>query len=262
MIDTVAGCFQFHVLSGEVEDNWERVKGELSRMGKKDCRLAVLPEMWSCGFHYPQLRQMALESPHLLDRLKTLAEKEKMVIVGSLPHLDGDDIYNVAHVIDADGRMAGEYRKIHLFTHAGEHLHFSRGREALVCDTSVGRVGVMICYDLRFPELARKLALAGAEILCVPALWPRARIEHWSLLLRARALENQLFVLGCNGTGAGGGLTYGGRSAIVSPWGSVLAQGGEGEEWCQGILESREMEAFRNQIPCFQDRLPGVYGIV
>ncbi len=231
-------------------------------MKEKGCSLVVLPEMWSCGFHYARLRQMALESPGLEEELKTQAQKLNLVITGSLPQLEGGRIYNVAHVIDGDGRMAGRYRKIHLFTHAQEHLHFSRGEETLVCATSAGRVGVMICYDLRFPELARKLALEGAEILCVPALWPRARVEHWSLLLRARALENQLFVVGCNGTGGGGKLKYGGRSAIVSPRGIVLGQGEDDEGFFHGTLKPGELEDFRSQIPCFQDRLPGIYGIV
>jgi predicted amidohydrolase len=124
----------------------------------------------------------------------------------------------------------------------------------------VGLLGIMICYDLRFPELARRLALDGAEILCVSALWPMERIEHWALLLRSRAVENQMFVLGCNGCGTEENLRYGGASAIVSPTGTVLARGGSEEEGIQSFLDPESMVAFRRQIPCFADRRPAAYG--
>ncbi len=260
-MDLVAGCFQFEVRSGDVETNTARVKQALRSMKDRGCRLAVLPEMWSCGFHYAALRDMALRSPSILEALTAWAREMNLVIVGSLPELDNGVIFNVVHVVDADGRLKGRYRKIHLFTHGREHLHFARGRETLVTDTAAGKLGHMICYDLRFPELARRLALDGAQILCVPALWPQVRIDHWSLLLRARAVENQLFVLGCNGAAGGNGASYGGRSTIVSPLGRVLAEGGGGEECLVATLRLGELEAFRSRIPCFEDRLPGIYNI-
>jgi predicted amidohydrolase len=132
----------------------------------------------------------------------------------------------------------------------------------LVCNTSVGRLGVEICYDVRFPELSRRLALDGAEIICVSALWPVARVQHWSLLLRSRAIENQLFVLGCNGCGIEGNTRYGGASVIISPLGRVLAEAHDSEEVLIARLDFREMVDYRRHIPCFSDRLPGIYNIV
>lgn len=256
-----AGCFQFDVAWGDIDGNAAVVRRFLLSLDGRGCDLLVLPEMWSCGFHYPTLRDAALRSPGLLEELMKIARETRTVLVGSLPELQDDLVYNTAHVIDSTGRPAGRYRKMHLFTHTGEHLHFAGGREPLVCDTSVGRIGIMVCYDLRFPELARRLALDGAQILCVPALWPLAREEHWSLLLRARAVENQLFVLGCNGTGEAGKVRFAGHSAIVSPWGKVLAGSGDEEAFIQADLDPEEMSDFRSRIRCFEDRLPDVYGI-
>lgn len=261
MVDAVLGFCQFDVEPGEISRNVKRVERALREFGDRGCRLVLLPEMWSCGFFYSALREMAGETPGIIERLQELAEELDLVVIGSLPELEGDCVYNTLSVIDSDGRLAGSYRKIHLFTFAEEQLYFTRGRAPLVCDTSVGRIGAMICYDLRFPELARRLALDGAEILCVPALWPDVRIGHWSLLLRARAVENQLFVMGCNGTGREGRLQYGGHSAIVSPLGTVLGEGGAKEETIAARAAPEEMIAYREQMRCFEDRLPGIYGI-
>jgi predicted amidohydrolase len=158
--------------------------------------------------------------------------------------------------------VVGKYRKIHLFSLTGEPDQFERGRAPVVCETSVGRLGVEICYDLRFPELSRRLALDGAEILCFSALWPDTRIAHWSLLLRSRAVENQLFVMGCNGCGAEGNTQYGGASVIVSPTGTLLAEARQREEVIIARLNPAEMREYRRHIPCFADRLPGCYNIV
>jgi predicted amidohydrolase len=143
MRDIVTGCSQFAIKPGEVQYNCDTAERMLSELADGNCRLAVLPEMWSC-------------------------------------------------------------RKVHLFSPYNEQGHFAAGTSAEVFSTSIGKVSMMICYDLRFPELARRLALDGAEIICPSALWPAVRIENWSLLLRARANENQLFMIGCNGCGPPG----------------------------------------------------------
>jgi len=216
--------------------------------------------MWSCSFPYPLLRDMAEKTPAILDRMRDIAREKRIVIAGSLPEAQQETIFNTSYLIDTSGEIAGKYRKVHLFSLYNEQRHFGRGRSAEVFSTSIGKIGLMICYDLRFPELARKLAVEGAEIICVSALWPRVRIDHWSLLLRARAVENQLFVIGCNGCGAEEKITWGGASAIISPMGSVLAEAGPGEQSILGVLNEREMGEFRKTIPCFDDRVPEVYG--
>ncbi len=185
----------------------------------------------------------------------------RMVFVGSLPETEGDKIYNTSYVIDAGGGVSGKYRKIHLFSLTAEQDYFGRGQDPVVCNTILGRLGIQICYDLRFPELSRRLALDGAEILCFSALWPDTRIDHWSLLLRSRAVENQLFVLGCNGCGVEGNTQFGGASAIISPTGKLLAEAHGSEETIVARLNFAEMRDFRAHIPCFSDRIPGTYNI-
>ena len=255
----ITGCFQWEVAPGRPDSNVLKVEATLPHFADQGCQLLVLPEMWSCCFDYGQLKVQAQATPGILSHVRAWCRRYEMVIVGSLPDLEDGLIYNTNFVVDADGTVVGAYRKTHLFTLHGEDHHFAPGDRSLVCDTKAGRLGIITCYDLRFPELPRLLALRGAEILCVSAHWPLPRIEHWSLLLRCRAIENQMFVVGCNGCGSEGDLRYGGASAIISPLGALLAQGNGHESQVLAQLDFNEMEAFRKHIPCFQDRRPDVY---
>ena len=157
------------------------------------------------------------------------------------------------------GRLAGTYRKLHLFSLLGEDKAFDSGDSWLLANTSIGKVGVIICYDLRFPELSRRLALEGAQMICVPAQWPKPRQEHWRTLLRARAIENQLFMVACNACGQIGKLDFFGMSMIIDPKGEVLAEGGEAEVEICATLDMQLMADWRAQIPCFVDRRPELY---
>jgi omega-amidase len=257
----IAGCYQFRVHSGQVKKNLRSVEAALPWFAEQRCQLLVLPEMWSCGFFYEQLAAMAEQTPQVLATLQQWSCSHGMVLVGSLPEAADGVIYNTSYVVDATGEIVGSYRKIHLFSMNREDEHFGRGSQVLVCNTQAGRIATMICYDLRFPELARRLALDGANLLCVSALWPQARIDHWSLLLRARALENQLFVLGCNGSGKDGKTIFGGRSALISPQSTPLAEANDQEQRLLAPLELNELSHFREQIPCLADRVPGAYQI-
>jgi omega-amidase len=259
MKEIIAGCCQFHVQPALVDANLATAERAIADLSARGCRLGVLPEMWPCGFPYPNLLEMARTSPDVLEQLAGMAARFGMVIVGSLPEEEGGTVFNTSYVLDSTGEIAGKYRKAHLFSLYREHLHFGRGDAPLLCETSAGKLGVMICYDLRFPELARRLAVDGAQILCVSALWPLARIDHWSLLLRTRAVENQLFTIGCNGCGTDDRITWGGCSMAASPFGAVLAQAGPEEETITAALNFDEIDSFRKLIPCFEDRAPEVY---
>jgi predicted amidohydrolase len=170
-----SAAVQFNISPGNLDDNLEKALSALHRVAARGAQLAVLPEMWSSGYDYSRLKEHAAETPRILDTLKKVGRKLQLVTVGSLPEL-GDDgrIYNCAYVIDK-GTLRGSYRKLHLFSTMREDRYLSPGDKALVVDTSAGRLGIAICYDLRFPELFRKMALAGAEIICLPAEWPKPR---------------------------------------------------------------------------------------
>ncbi len=253
-----AAAVQFNIKLGDIDANVEHVRETLKRLHDEGVQLAVLPEMWCCGFAYRELNDLAKRTPEVVEEMGRLSAEYGMVLVGSLPEPDGEKVCNTAYVMD-QGKLAGKYRKIHLFSLMNEDRAFTGGDSWLVADTHLGKIGVFICYDLRFPELARRLAVEGAEILVVPGEWPKPREEHWRLLLQARAIENQLFLVSANACGMTGKLDFFGSSLIIGPKGEILAEGGY--ESCEpsAVLDFAAMETWRQQIPCFSDRKPEYY---
>ena len=250
---------QFNITIGDINTNLATATAALQRVAAQGAQLAVLPEMWSCGYDYRNLAELAQQTPRVLQQLQLLCGELKIVTVGSLPELDGDTIYNTAYVIDK-GEIVGRYRKLHLFSTMREDQFLGSGSESLVVGTSVGRLGVAICYDLRFPELFRKLALAGAEIICIPAEWPKPRQEHWKTLLRARAIENQLFIIAANCCGVQGKLDFFGLSQLISPLGNVLEIAAEENTELVATFDFAEMADYRKKIDILNDRRSDVYG--
>lgn len=254
-----AAAIQFNVKQGGVDANLAYVREALTRAAAQGVQLAVLPEMWSTGFAYKNLNELAKRTAGIVEELLELSGRLKLVICGSMPEPDGvNKVFNTIFLID-NGKLAGTYRKIHLFSLLKEDLAFAGGDKWLLADTSIGKVGVIICYDLRFPELTRRLAVEGAQVICVPAQWPKPRQEHWRALLRARAIENQLFVVSCNACGLIGKLDFFGMSMIIDPKGEVLAESGEEEGEIVAQLDLQVMVDWRAQIPCFNDRKPEYY---
>ncbi len=250
---------QFPIAIGSIATNTLQAERALRRLRKTGTQLAVLPEMWSSGYDYPRLHDLAEQTPQVTGALERLTAELDMVVVGSLPEKDGGHLFNTAFVHDR-GREAGRYRKLHLFSPMQEDRYLSAGDRTLVTDTSAGRLGLAICYDLRFPELFRKLALEGAELICLPAQWPAPREELWRTLLRARAVENQCFLIAANNCGNLGKLRFFGGSQIISPRGEILAEGGTGAETPSALADRADMAAYRQEIPAWQDRRPEVYG--
>ncbi len=250
---------QFNISLGDINLNLETVEDALARLAKQAAQLVVLPEMWSAGYDYKRLAKHASETPRVLERIMQKSAEFNMVVVGSLPEEVNGKIFNTAYVIDC-GREVGKYRKLHMFSTMGEDRFLSPGDQSLVVSTSVGRLGVAICYDLRFPELFRKMALEGAEIICLPAEWPKPRQEHWRTLLRARAMENQLFVVAANCCGVQGKLDFFGMSLLLSARGEVLAEGAETDMELVATLDYQELVNYRSQIRCYDDRRPEIYG--
>jgi predicted amidohydrolase len=174
--------------------------------------------------------------------------------------------YNTAVLFDREGRLAATYRKLHLFDVAvdrgpadTESARVTPGDRAVVVTMDDARLGLSICYDLRFPELYRALALAGADVLAVPAVFTaRTGRDHWEVLLRARAIENGAWVVAAAGCGAGGpgAIPAWGHSLVVDPWGRVVADGGDGEGIVRAELDLDAVVAARRQIPALANRRP------
>jgi predicted amidohydrolase len=239
---------QFDIHPGDVERNVRIAKQRIAILAKEGIQLILLPEMWSTGFANERLKELSETTPGLLEDLSRIARRQRLTIIGSLPEKRGGKIYNTAYVVDRDGSITGTYRKVHLFSVTGEDRYFQPGRKGVVSETSLGPIGLMICYDLRFPELCRSLALRGATIVAVMAEWPAERVAHWDVLLRARAVENQLFVLGANRCGRDGDLVYAGHSRIISPYGEVMARAGKRTATLSATMDLRTVERTRKPV--------------
>lgn len=257
-----AAVLQFSVDMGDVEGNVARAFRLLRRAARRGARLCVMPEMWSTGFYYDDLPGIARTTPAVLNRLRAFAAGHRMVIAGSLPEKSGRSVYNTLFLVDAGGEIRCAYRKAHLFSPSGEHLHFRKGTRAGAADTAAGRIGPLVCYDLRFPELARKYFLEGALLLCVSAQWPAARSSHWEILAAARAVENQAFVVAANATGVSGPFRFAGGSLIVSPSGIVLARAGTKEGIAAAAIDLHAAEETRRKMPCATDRNERAYRLI
>lgn len=255
---TKVAALQFNIRLGDVDANVEYAREALARVAAQGCQLAVLPEMWSTGYDYRRLNELAKRTPEVVEEMGRLSSQHGMVIVGSLPEPHEERVCNTAYILDR-GKLLGKYRKIHLFSLMGEDRSIHGGDSWVVVDTHIGRIGVFICYDLRFPELCRRLAVEGAEIIVVPAEWPKPREEHWRALLKARAIENQLFIVAANCCGVQGKLDFFGQSIIIGPKGELLAEGGYENCELTATLDFSVMENWRQQITCFPDRKPQYY---
>ncbi len=255
-----AAIIQFDVRRGDVEWNLATVKRRISALEKEGMQLILLPEMWSTGFANERLKGLSETTSRVLRDLSGLSRRLHVTIIGSLPEKREDRVFNTAYVVDSDGTVAGVYRKVHLFSPTGEDRYFTPGRKAVVSKTSLGPIGLMICYDLRFPELCRSLALSGATMVAVVAEWPAERVAHWEVLLKARAIENQVFILGANRCGKDGDLVYAGHSRIISPYGEVMARAGKGPATVSAAIDLGAVERTRKHIPCLQERMPEAYG--
>ncbi|MFJ8440030.1 carbon-nitrogen family hydrolase [Kitasatospora griseola] len=225
--------------------------------------LVVLPELWPVGgFAYDAWSDGAepLDGP----TAETMSAAARAVgcwlHAGSIVERDPDGpIYNTSLLFAPDGELVRTYRKIHRFGFdAGEAVVMGAGQEIVTADAGFATLGLATCYDLRFPELFRALLDADAELLVIPAAWPARRAEHWNLLARARAVEEQAYVLACNTAGTHGGVEQAGRSLVVDPWGRVLAEAGPDEQVLTVEFDPAEVAKSRAEFPVHRDRLLGI----
>jgi predicted amidohydrolase len=226
---------------------------------QRGCDLVVLPELWpNGGFTYRAWADTAepLDGPLVRSLGAAARDIGGYVHLGSFVerHADGS-LTNTAVLFGPDGGQLAVYRKIHLFGFGeGEPLLMTAGKDLAVVDTEHGRWGLATCYDLRFPEMFRLLVDAGVEVALVPAAWPAARVEHWSLLARARAVENQMVVVAVNTVGDQAGKAMGGHSVVVDATGQVLAEAGEAAEVLTVDVDLSQVARWRAEFPVLGDR--------
>ncbi len=251
-------CLQMEIQKGEVSANFDKVKKYAGRAADQGVGMLLLPEMWSTSFAYREMPELAAGTPGVLEQVGQLAREKELAMIGSLPEADNGRLYNTAYAVGADGELKGAYRKIHLFPLVREDMMLEPGDKPVTVDLSGLNVGLAICFDLRFPELFRKLALMGARLIVVPAQWPEERLEHWRVLVRARAVENQVYVAAVNGIGHSGMTDLAGHSMIVDPLGEVLAEGGNSEELITAVINPAMVDEVRKEIDYLDRRVRDV----
>ncbi|HEX4129096.1 MAG TPA: nitrilase-related carbon-nitrogen hydrolase [Pirellulales bacterium] len=221
--------------------------------------LVLLPELWPSGYFSSERWAADAESadgPLVAALAAKAREIGVYLFTGSLVERDGSRLFNTSLLLDRDGRTVSRYRKMHLFGHQSQERRLlTAGEETVVVPTPWGLAGLSICYDLRFPELYRRMIDAGAELLLVAAAWPAARREAWTLLSRARAAENQAFVFACNAAGANKGVAIAGHSLVVDPVGKVVAEAGEAPCLLSVDVDPAMAGRWRREFPALDDRV-------
>lgn len=258
---------QLPIELGGIEHNLDAMAAMLDKAMNNGPRpdVVLLPELWNTGFYPKPISEYADSQDNWKKHMGRLAAEYSVnIIAGSIAVERKKKIYNTCYVFDRTGASIAAYDKIHLFSPAGENKDFTPGSRPAVFNIDGISCGVIICYDLRFPELARHLALQGIGILFVAAAWPIERIQHWDTLLRARAIENQFFVAAANGIAArpGDAMHLGGGSAVYDPWGSLLARGSTDKQEGEILLANMQpamIGQIRRDISVFKDRRPELY---
>jgi predicted amidohydrolase len=221
--------------------------------------LIMLPELWSTGFfRFSQYHAEGEEiGGSLASRLRQVAvERGCYFHMGSFVEQDSVGFYNTSLLFSPEGKTIASYRKMHLFGYQSEEQQLlTPGKTVVTAKTDFGTVGLSTCYDLRFPELFRKMVDAGASVFLVTSAWPKARLEAWKIFCRARALENLSFLIACNCCGQNEGNQYAGHSMIISPQGEVLAAAGEEELILSLEIDTEESNIFRSSFPALNDRV-------
>lgn len=248
------------IKSGQPEENLSTLAATLDHL-PGDTDIVCLPELFTTGYLLDEVERLAEEIPaHTSDFIRRLAIKHRVnIIAGSILEREGRNFFNTAIVFDREGEITGTYRKIHLFSLFDEPRFLKAGVVATTLKLDVARIGLMICYDLRFPEIARRLASDGAQILFIPSQFPEPRLDHWRHLLAARAIENQVFVAGVNRVGSDEKARFFGHTMVLDPWGEVVAEAGESEENLVAEIDLARIEEVRTKLPAFYDRRPNIY---
>ena len=257
-------CVQMDMAFSNPAENFERAALLIKEAAKANPDVILLPEMFNLGF-FPRenLQELSDNDGEKTKEIMSALARELSVniVAGSVANNKEDGVYNTAYVFSSSGEVIGEYDKTHLFSPMGEDKFFKKGNS--LCSFTIDGVkcGILICYDIRFPELTRSLTVNGIDVLFLVAQWPNVRIPHLHALCKARAIENQMFVACCNSCGKAGETVYGGSSVIFNPWGELLCSAKENEEIIFADCDMSIIKNIRETINVFADRRTELYNI-
>lgn len=245
---------------GNKQANIEKIQQFVENNSWYKPDLVVIPEVFNTGIDHRLFHEQAEEIPdgETSKFLSQLAKEYNANLTGSYIEKCEDGKYKNACVFfNRQGELIAKYHKIHMFSYYGskEGEYVSCGDSAVIVDSDIGKIGLSVCYDLRFPQLYRALAYGGAEIIVCPAAWPYPRYEHWMTLNKARAIENQVFFVSVNQAGKVGLYrTNLGQSMVINPWGEVIASAGGDEGIMMSEIDLNLVKKIREEFPVLNDR--------
>lgn len=254
---------QLDVVLGAVDTNYATAEKAIIQAARTGADIVVLPEMWNTSFYPVNVQQLADNDGRRTKAFFTsLAQTYHVHIVGgSVANCKADGVYNTTYIVNREGKIVGTYDKVHVFTPGGEDTAFHAGNRLNVFTLDGVTMASIICYDLRFAEWVRMAALAGANVLFVPAAWPDVRIDHWRILNRARAIENQMIVVAVNNCGTAGNFHFGGHSMIIDPLGKIVTEGENKPTIRMADVDIGAVASIRETFDVFRDRRPSLYHI-
>jgi omega-amidase len=237
---------------------------------KYNSDIIVLPEMFNCPYNHKYFQKTAEKFPgETASFLSGLAlDLETFIVGGSIPESENGKMFNTSYTFNPEGRLIARHRKIHLFDvnikdgiSFKESKYISPGNDITVFNTVFCRIGIAICYDMRFPELIRKMALEGALLIIAPAAFNMTTgPAHWHITARARALDNQVyFVCASPARDASSDYIVYGHSLMVDPWGQIFSEAGEDESIISGIIDPCKVSRIRKELPLLKQRRPEIY---
>ena len=246
----------------DVDYNFRQMEKLMIKAMNKHPDILVLPETWNTGF-FTGSELSALSDPdgkRAKAFLSTFAKEYHVNIVGgSVAETRHNKVYNTAYIFNRQGDCIAHYSKMHGFTPAKEDTFFTGGQDISYFELDGMRCSMVICYDIRFPELVRMSALQGIDILFVASQWPTIRLRHWQILNAARAIENQMYVCAVNGCGTIGRIQCAGHSLVIDPWGQNILEMNEVEGIGQAHIDLTVVQDIRQKINVYQDRKPELY---
>lgn len=256
--------------SVDKEESREKAKAMIGEAAEKGAQVVALPEMWNCPYSNDYFRPYAEpeDGPSVQFLSDTAKANDIYLIGGSISELDGDKVYNTSYSFDRSGAVIGKHRKAHLFdvdVKGGirfmESDTLTAGDRATVIDTEYCKIGVAICYDVRFPEMSRRMALEGAKLIVLPAAFNLTTgPAHWDLTMRARALDNQVYFAAVSPARDMDGVYQAyGSSCITTPWGEFLTKADEKECIVYGDIDLEYVDSIRQQLPLLKHRREEIY---
>ena len=251
---------------GDFDANIRKIGDFATRAKKGGANFVVFPEMSDTGYSMPVIQKHAKSwKEGAVGEIQRIAKENSIAVIAGISDREGDSIFNAQVLVDSRGDVVGKYRKTHLVTAAplDERVCFSPGNEFVACKMGDFNIGLSICYDLRFPEMARTLAVRhGANVIVNSSAWPTIRAEHLRILALARAVENQSYFIIANRVGTDDGVTLCGGSVIVDPSGKILAAApAGGEQLIQAEILAEVIAEARRRVPAFSHRRGDLYNL-